>query len=134
MAAKNFAAIVSDIIDNILVINPSIDVKIGTVVRDVFIDANAAELEILYSIVNNVSMAQSVTTAINAQLDRLAYNFGITRNQAVRSAGTLTVSIKSGIQAPTALNIGDQFNTDNKVYPKPQKAASYIAPGIISGM
>ena len=111
MASKSFNAIVSDIIDNILIVNPSIDVKIGEVVRDIFIDVQAAQIEILYSIANNTSQAQSVTTALNSQLDRLAYNYGITRKQATRSSTNLVISIKSGVQIPTALNIGDQFNT-----------------------
>jgi hypothetical protein len=111
MASKSFSAIESDIIDNILIINPAIDIKVGTVVRDIFIDSSAAEIEILYGIVNNVSLSQSVTTAVNTQLDRLAYNYGLTRNPPVRASGTLTISIKAGVQAPTPLNIGDQFNT-----------------------
>jgi hypothetical protein len=111
MANKTFAQIESDIIDNILTINPAIDVKIGTVIRDIFIDANASEIEVLYAIGTNVSLAQSVTTAQGYQLDLLAYNFGVKRNPPIRSSGTLTISIKAGIQAPTPLNIGDQYST-----------------------
>jgi hypothetical protein len=56
-------------------------------------------------------LAQSVTTAQGYQLDLLAYNFGVKRNPPIRSSGTLTISIKAGIQAPTPLNIGDQYST-----------------------
>ena len=111
MASKSFDAIVSDIIDNIITVNPLIDVKVGEVVRDIFIDVQSSELETLYGIADNTAKAQSVTTALNSQLDRLAYNYGIIRNPPFRSSTNLTISIKAGIQAPTPCNIGDQFYT-----------------------
>lgn len=111
MASKSFDAIVADVIDNILTVNPLIDVKIGEVVRDIFIDVQSSQLETLYGIADNTAKAQSVTTALNSQLDRLAYNYGIKRNPATRSATNLTISIKAGIQAPTPCNVGDQFYT-----------------------
>lgn len=111
MASKSFDSIVSDIIDNILSVNPLIDVKIGTVVRDIFIEVHANQLEALYAIADNAAKAQSVTTALNSQLDRLAYNYNITRNPARSATTALTINIQNGVQAPTPCNIGDQFYT-----------------------
>jgi len=122
MASKSFDSIISDIIDNILIVDPTIDVKVGAVVRDIFIDVQASQIETLYSIANNTAQAQSVTTALNTQLDRLAFNYGILRDSARRAGTNVVVSIKAGVQAPTPLNIGDQFytkadqNNDIKVF------------------
>lgn len=109
MATKNFQAIVSDIIDNILITNPTVDVKIGEVVRDIFIDVQAFELESLYSVADAASRAQSILTARSQQLDRLGFNFNVQRNNALRSSTTLIIIIKNGVSAQTVLNVGDQF-------------------------
>lgn len=109
MATKNFQAIVSDIIDNILIVNPSVDVKIGEVVRDIFIDVQALQLETLYSIADAAARAQSILTARAQQLDRLGFNFNIQRLKAQRSASNLVIIVKAGVSAQTVLNVGDQF-------------------------
>lgn len=116
MASKSFDAIVSDIINNILIVNPSADVKVGSVIRDIFIDVQALQIQSLYNIADSSSRAQSILTARNNQLDRLGYNFNITRSQPQRSVTNIVINVQNGVQAPTPLNIGDQFYTQPDQY------------------
>ena len=112
MATKNFNDIASDIIDSILIVNPSVDVKIGSVVRDVFVDPQAEQISALYVVADSTAQAQSVLTARNQQLDRLGYNFGQLRNSATRATANIVINIANGIAAPTLLQVGDQFYTN----------------------
>jgi hypothetical protein len=109
--AKGFDAIVSDIINNILIVSPTADIKVGEVIRDVFIDIQALQIETLYGIVDASSRAQSVLTARSQQLDRLGYNFNVSRNGATPASTNVIVSIRAGVTAPTPCNVGDQFYT-----------------------
>ena len=109
--AVTYDGLVASIIDNILIINPQVDVKIGTAIRDLFINVQAQQLETIYGYLQTAANAQSVLTAIDTQLDRIAYNYNLTRNPATRSTTNLTIEIQSGIVAPTVCNVGDQFST-----------------------
>lgn len=111
MATKSFDNIISDIVDNILIANPSADIKVGSVIRDVFIDPNAYEISNLYVIADSTAQAQSVLTASGQQLDRLASNFNIARKPATRATANVTLVFANGITAPIVLNIGDRFYT-----------------------
>jgi hypothetical protein len=111
MAIPSFDSISQSIINNILTVNANVDVNIGSVVRDIFIDIQASELQTIYALIDFSSKAQSVLTAQGTQLDLLAYNYYLQRNTAIRSTGALTLVIKNGIQAPTLLNVGDQYYT-----------------------
>jgi uncharacterized phage protein gp47/JayE len=91
MATKSFDNIISDIVDNILIANPSADIKVGSVIRDVFIDPNAYEISNLYVIADSTAQAQSVLTASGQQLDRLASNFNIARKPATRATANVTI-------------------------------------------
>jgi hypothetical protein len=113
MASKNFQSIVSDIIDNILLTNPSADVKVGEVLRDVFIDVQSLQIQNVYAVADAAARAQSILTARAQQLDRLAYNVNLTRNPSTSSMAIVVISIKGGVTAPTLLNIGDQFYTSS---------------------
>ena len=111
MAIKTFTQITSDILDAILTVNPKIDVKIGSVVRDIFIDAHINEFIALYGIADYGARASSVLYAQNEQLDRLGQNFNVFRNPATRSTVLVTIVVNGSVTAPTPINIGDQFYT-----------------------
>jgi hypothetical protein len=111
MATKSFSAISQSIINNILTVNPDVDIKIGEAVRDLFIDVQASQLQDLFAIIDYSTKAQSVLTARGPQLDRLGYNSFQKRDGARRAVAAVTLIIKNGITAPTLINIGDQFST-----------------------
>lgn len=111
MAATTYDGIIANIIDNILITNPQIDVKIGEPIRDLFINIQAQQLEIIYSYLATATNAQSILTAMGPQLDRIGYNYNVVREPALRSSVTQTIEIQGGVSAPTVLSVGDQFST-----------------------
>jgi len=97
---------------------PNLDTKPGTVSRDVFIDPVADQISRLYSTLSVVSEKQSLATTSGADLDRLASNFGVTRNTGSSANGLVifaTNNLASDISIPngtvvTARN-GASFRT-----------------------
>jgi len=136
--AKSFDTISQDIITNILTVNPTIDVKIGSPVRDLFIDVQASQLQDLYTLVDYVSEAQSILTATGNQLDLLAYNNLVTRFQPTYATVTETLIISNGVQAPTLLQLGDQFFTNSSATGSQitfiVAASTLLTPGLVQAV
>ena len=136
--AKSFDTISQDIITNILTVNPTIDVKIGSPVRDLFIDVQASQLQDLYTLVDYVSEAQSILTATGNQLDLLAYNNLVTRFQPTYATVTETLIISNGVQAPTLLQLGDQFFTNSPATGSQitfiVAASTLLTPGLVQAV
>jgi uncharacterized phage protein gp47/JayE len=92
MARKSFNQIVSDMRTYIRSKDSSIDTEVGSVMRDVSIDAPANEIQGIYVENERVSFLHSFFYYDNMtedELDQLAYNYGLTRNLAVASTGTV---------------------------------------------
>lgn len=66
---------------------PDMDTKVGTVARDLFIDAPSVEIAKLYDELADISNKQSLRLVGGSDLDKLAKNFGIVRRQASASSG-----------------------------------------------
>ena len=84
---RSFSEIVSSMIERLGLTQPDLDTKPGTVSRDLFIDIQADQLSQLYSILLEVSEKQSLATTSGVDLDRLAANFGLSRNTGTSSSG-----------------------------------------------
>jgi phage-related baseplate assembly protein len=96
-------------IDRLRLTQPDLDTKPGTVSRDLFVDVQADQLSQLYNVLMEVSERQALATTTGADLDRLAANFGLSRNTGTSANGIVvfgTSSIISDIQIPagTILN------------------------------
>lgn len=91
---------------------PDMDTKPGTIARDVFIDAPASQLALLYDQVSDVSTKQSLRLVIGSDLDKLAKNFGVPRRQATPAGGTALLTFAS-INAPININKGDTVIASN---------------------
>jgi hypothetical protein len=81
-----------------------LDTKPGSVSRDLFVDVPADQLSRLYSAINLVSEKQSLATTSGRDLDRLASNFGTSRNTGSAANGIVvfcTNSIVADIPIPT---------------------------------
>jgi hypothetical protein len=74
-------------IDQLRLVQPNLDTKVGTVSRDLFIDLPADQLEKLYRLISLVSDKQSPDTAIGNDLDRYASNYGLSRKVGSYSIG-----------------------------------------------
>lgn len=106
---RSFSEIVSSMVERLRLTQPDLDTKPGTVSRDLFVDVQADQLSQLYNVLLEVAERQSLATTSGADLDRLAANFGLSRNTGASASGIVvfsTSSILSDIQIPagTILN------------------------------
>jgi len=76
-------------IERLRLTQPNLDTKPGTVARDLFIDIQADQIERLHKALSLISEKQSFGTASGRDLDRLARNFGISRNSGTPSTGVV---------------------------------------------
>ena len=76
--------IVLGLLDFFRVAQPDLDTKPGTVARDLFVDAPASHLSLLYDELSKISTLQSLRLAIGSDLDKLAQNFGAQRKTSTK--------------------------------------------------
>ena len=101
---RSFSEIVSTMIQRLRFTQPNLDTKPGTVSRDLFIDLPADQLSRLYSAAGVVAEKQSLATTSGRDLDRLASNFGSSRNSGSAANGLVifcTNSVIADISIPT---------------------------------
>ena len=67
------------LIDFFKLAQPDADTKPGTVIRDLFIDAPAGRLSLLYDELAGVSSKQSLRLVVGSDLDKLAKEFWYTK-------------------------------------------------------
>lgn len=103
---RNANEIILSLLDFFRLAQPDADTKPGTVVRDLFIEAPASQLSILYDELSGVSDKQSLRLVTGSDLDKLAKNFGIIRKQSTPSTGVSLMTFSS-IPAPININGGD---------------------------
>src|SRR5579885_1981180 len=103
---RNANEIIANLIDFFRLVQPDLDTKPGTVARDLFIDAPASQLSLLYDELSGVSNKQSLRLVTGTDLDKLAKNFGIVRKQSTPSQGVALLTFSS-ITAPVNINKGD---------------------------
>lgn len=105
---RSLDEIVLAMLDFLRLVNPDMDTKIGTVARDLFVDVTANEVSKLYSELRNISNLQSLASASGTDLDRLARNYGLTRNTGTPASGTViftTNDLTSSIFIPSGTNV-----------------------------
>lgn len=106
--------IILSLIDFFRIAQPLLDTKPGSVARDLVIDGPAAQLSRLYDELNRVSSLQSLRLALGADLDRLAQNFGATRNRGSKATGLALLTFNS-LDVDFAVNKGDQIFARNNI-------------------
>ncbi len=104
--------IILNLIDFFKISQPDLDTKPGTVARDLFVDAPASQLAILYDQLSSVSNKQSLSLVVGTDLDKLAKNFGIIRRNATSSTGVALLTFSS-INAAININKGDLIFASN---------------------
>jgi phage-related baseplate assembly protein len=101
---RSFSEIVATMIQRLQLTQPNLDTKPGSVSRDLFVDIPADQIARLYSAINLVSEKQSLATTSGRDLDRLASNFGTSRNTGSAANGIVvfcTNSIVADMPIPT---------------------------------
>lgn len=109
---RNTNEIILSLIDFFRLSQPDLDVKPGTVARDLFIEAPSSQLALLYEELSNISNLQSLRLVVGSDLDKLAKNFGIIRRQSTPATGVGLLTFSS-IPAPININKGDIIIANN---------------------
>jgi len=104
--------IILSLIDFYRLAQPDLDIKPGTVARDLFIDAPAGQLAILYDELSGISNKQSLRVVVGSELDQLAKNFGIIRKRSTTSSGVGLLTFSS-LAAPINVKTGDIIIANN---------------------
>jgi len=138
MAIKSFSEVVESIMAYIQATHPNANLTVGTLQRDVMIDAPASELSELYGEVRIAQEAQSVRDASGTHLDRLLANWAIYRRPGTRATGavwfqratapTVDVVIPAGTRIHTTTTVSQdaiEFVTTQSVTMLVALAASY---------
>jgi len=115
---RSFSEIVSTMIQRLGFTQPNLDTKPGSVSRDLFVELPADQIARLYTALNFVSEKQSLATTTGRDLDRLASNFGASRNTGSSASGIIvftTNNLVADISIPTGTVItarnGARFRT-----------------------
>src|SRR5258708_6462150 len=131
---KSINEIILGFIDFFKTSQPDLDTKPGTVARDLMIDAPSSQIALLYDELAKISNLQSLRLVSGSDLDKLAQNFGASKNNATKSSGVAlltfssipaVVSIPSG-SLITASN-GSTFSVQNGISINPSQSNTYKA-------
>lgn len=104
--------IILNLMDFFKLAQPDLDTKPGTVARDLFIDAPASQISLLYDELSSVANTQSFRLSIGSDLDKLAKNFGSVRRKSSPSSGAAILTFSS-INSPININRGDTITASN---------------------
>lgn len=104
--------IILSLIDFFRLSQPDLDTKPGTVARDLFVEAPASQLALLYEELSNNSNQQSLRLVVGSELDQLAKNFGVVRRKSTTSTGVALCTFSS-INATININKGDIIIANN---------------------
>lgn len=104
--------IISNLMDYYRLAQPDLDIKYGTVARDLFIDGPASQLSLLYDELSGTANKQSLRLVIGSDLDKLAKNFGVVRKQSTASSGVGLLTFNT-VTAPINVNKGSTITANN---------------------
>ena len=102
---KSTNEIILNLIDFFNTAQPNLDLKPGTVARDLIVDAPASVAALIYDDLGKISNLQSLRLVSGSDLDKLAQNYGVTRKTSTKSTGTGLLTFAS-IPATIAINAG----------------------------
>lgn len=118
MVLRPLEVLVNSLVEQVREVLPDANVSPGSVIRDAFINAPASQLAMLYEQMDSIRTAQTVAEASGADLDRLAGNYGVSRNPGRPSIGRVTLilndTIKSNditISQGTTVSTNEQSNS-----------------------
>lgn len=109
---RNANEIILNLLDFFRAAQPDLDTKPGTVARDLFIEAPAAQMSLLYEEISKISDKQSLRLVAGVDLDNLAKNFQISRKKPTASTGVALLTFSS-INIPINIGVGSTITTNN---------------------
>lgn len=134
---RDVNTIILGMLDYLKTSQPNLDVKPGSVARDLTIDLPASTIALLYDELSKISNLQSLRLVAASDLDKLAQNFGASRKAASKASGVAlltfasipaVISITSG-SLITALN-GSTYTVQNGLSINPSQANSYKSTAV----
>jgi hypothetical protein len=134
MAIRNTSELIASFLDYYRKVLPDGDTKPGTNLRNIFIEAPSVQIANLYTELAKISNKQSWEDISGTDLERLARNFGITRQQAEGSTGLAILTFAS-LNGPIVIpsggiiyaNNGVGFSVANQLIISPSNASIYKA-------
>lgn len=109
---RSINEIILSLIDFFKLAQPDLDLKPGTVARDLMIEGPSSALSLLYDELGSIANKQSLRLVVGSDLDKLAKNYGPTRKQARPASGAAILTFAS-INAPIPINKGAIITAKN---------------------
>lgn len=129
---RSLEQIISGMLDFYRLRQPDADTKPGTVIRDLFIEAPASQIHLLYEELAGLSNSQSIALSSGTNLDRLAKNFGLVRRKSTSSTGialltfsTLNIPVPINKNSIITSNSGISFSVANSLVVSPENINFY---------
>ena len=111
---RSVSEIIASLRDFFKLSQPDLDLKPGTVGRDLFVEGPASALSLLYDELSGSVNKQSMRLVIGTDLDKLALNFGMIRRQSTASSGVALFTFSS-INANINISAGNTVVANNGV-------------------
>lgn len=129
---RSLEQIISGMLDYYKLRQPDADTKPGTVIRDLFIEAPATQLAILYDELAGIGNKQSILLANGSDLDKLARNYGLSRRSSTPSTGVglltfpnINAPISIGSSSYATANNGMSFYVSGNTLLSPENSNTY---------
>jgi len=123
---RSFSDLVISYIEHLRLVQPELDVKPGTVSRDLFIDAQSQQLAGFYNELRNISGLQSLFSSSGNDLNRWASNLGIVRSSGADATG-VAVFTTNNMDADVPINQGSIITASNGISYKTLEAATMFS-------
>jgi uncharacterized phage protein gp47/JayE len=111
---KSLNNIILDMIGRLRLSQPNLDIKPGTVARDLMIDNQASEMSILYDALRQISFLQSVVNLSGIDLINYASNYGIQVQDGTKSSGVAVLTFRT-IDSDISISSGSVIRTKNGI-------------------
>lgn len=97
MVVRPLELIINELIQEIQAVLPNVSTLPGSALREAFVNPPAAQISFLSEAIENVRVAQTVSEATGAALDRLASNYGLVRETGRTAVGELVLVFSTSI-------------------------------------
>lgn len=91
---KSQNELVLNLLDFYRIAQPNLDLKPGSVSRDLLVDGPSAQLSKLYSELQRISNLQSLRLSVGTDLDNLGSNYGTSRRKGSKASGPALLTFK----------------------------------------
>jgi uncharacterized phage protein gp47/JayE len=116
MVVRPLELIVNELIQEIQAVLPDVNTLPGSALREAFINPPAAQISFLSEAIENVRIAQTVAEATGTSLDRLASNFGLTREVGRTAVGEIVLVFSTSINnLDIVVPDGSSVTTDERI-------------------